>query len=467
MARVRLHEHFGAWKKKEKEDFKSFMEFYYPNKKKLMPGIDFIIKQKSPKPDSFKPQKLKAKVYTNPISRINDILTEILNYVEEYIFHLYKATDNKWSRNKALLNYYFDKEIGISQIKKWRNNEVILKENSSLEMLNEQVQFLQVLYYHDKAGEKENQRDKVFQLLIEKQRILDSCHKLELSLESFSRANSMVDLDIYEITPNSYADLLHIPLVKAYDLLIKAFKQKLPNVAQETETYITGQLALFDDLQKDRFLDRIRNLYSYFSRENLIPAEEGSKKLLSYYQQKEKYNRLILDGVLPSQTFNNIINLAANQGKINWGESFINKYKTKLKKGIKVEATSIAQAELKFAEGKYEDIPELIRSKCKNLILELRRRSILLNSCIEGELDHELDPEMEIKALKANVEYHYKKQNLSQSVTLGFINYLILLDKLIKQETAKSDILEFADKNKTLFFRSWLNKKIQSYQPFF
>ena len=452
--------------KSELRAFSKYLSNIYSNTHVLFRLLEQIRKQYP----SFEPKKMEAeqiflKVYPGKPFNNKLLLTEVSklrNELKRFLIWKYQD-DFEYESDYILLQLY--KRYGL--------NEHVEKKLIDMKRINEEqpekdlwhwqrkMQLEHEHYYYISNRRISNKAVQIHKAMND----LDSFYalaKLQYSAEYFNRKNLLqekiselpLNENIHKIEWDS-SFLLH----HSYQLALSMIKDRDEASFQSLKTIMTEQIECFHESDRLIFI-------SYLVNHMADGLKKGNLDLIApafeWYQQGIKYEVFLKDGYFEYTHFENIFNIASALKAYNWLEDFLKKWGDFLEPNIRENTLSISRAFVSFNKKEFEMTLKLLKNLSISPINDIAQKvkyNLLLIAA-----NFEINPEGELIRSKYEAfEKNVKNDSLmSETMKKGVLNFIKIIRKLTSRKVDKSKIERLMKDFEVLYFRVWLNEKIEA-----
>lgn len=188
-------------------------------------------------------------------------------------------------------------------------------------------------------------------------------------------------------------------------------------------------------------------------------------ELLSLYQFAIKNDLLLENGVLSPWEFKNIVTVALRTKELQWGEKFIEGYKSKLPKEERQNAYTFNIARLHFYKKNYDKVLQLLQDvKYNDIFYQLDSKTTLLKTYYEtGE-------EMPLLSLKDSFRVLLSRKRLiTPQQRANYNNLLKYSIKLFRADVRNKKAMQALrleiEHTANIADKSWLMEKVEELTP--
>ncbi|MBK8967063.1 MAG: hypothetical protein IPM36_10350 [Lewinellaceae bacterium] len=249
------------------------------------------------------------------------------------------------------------------------------------------------------------------------------------------------------------------PLLQLYQLLANLIESNSADDFIRMEAALAAHAAQIDPAELDEILLYLFNYASAKVRVGESPADWKRTHQLNLLAIK--HGVFFQKGVLPGAQFLNIVNAASKAREFPWAENFIQKFRGRLPVDSRKHTVLVAKAIVNNETGNFDAVVKsLENTHMKDIHLYIRSKALLLLSYYELKTDTE-----KIFDLCANFELYLRRHRKElEKAVQGTHNFVRIYKMLVGQRTAKTKIRAQIDQTELLYFRSWLNEKLQHYE---
>ncbi|KAA3632653.1 MAG: hypothetical protein DWQ02_14395 [Bacteroidetes bacterium] len=309
----------------------------------------------------------------------------------------------------------------------------------------------------------------------------------KLTIESHSLDNCMKQLDLFYATAKlKYAsedlnrkNLLQTPtksfnndialeiannnpeehLLNLYSLLFKF------NTNQSLQLFKKIKQLLICESEKIDLDDRA-DILSYLINYTSSKIKGGHHVYVQEAFDLNKYGLekgiLQKDGFISPSIFHNIINLGCWLGKFGWVEAFLDNHKRFLKDEHKVDAVSLAKANIAFEKSEYNEVIHLLRAiEFSDIHFALRCKTLILRAYYEQNQSEHL-----ILSFCESFT-RFIKRNIKGQTAEASLNFLRIIKKLTRQKKSKNSLHTEILNTQLVLFKPWLLEKVKNYKQKF
>ena len=227
------------------------------------------------------------------------------------------------------------------------------------------------------------------------------------------------------------------------------------------EKYYTLRDLIYENYHKVEKLEQpfyFAFLSNYISIHLKKGQRDMSREIFNLFDFKIKEGIILEGKYIPPAVFTNHIHLGWQLIGIDFAQTCIDRYQQYLNPKNKKEALCIANAEINFAKGNYEEaFDALAVTNFPSGILNLQARLLLLKLHYELERDDAY--------VEASQRYSNRANNLSEHNKKSLQNTLKYMRQLRCPNTEKNELIRQIKSTEFLFNRSWLLQKAEERQP--
>lgn len=252
---------------------------------------------------------------------------------------------------------------------------------------------------------------------------------------------------------NKYASS---PLIYAYFLAFSMIE------SGTNEDYLSLKHWIKQNDARLRFGD-LQNLYNYLQNHCVSQINRGNQdfhlELFEMYTSQLSKELIFEDGFLHELHYKNIVSVAIRVGKMDWVESFIENFKSKLKPSIAEDAYRLNLASVYYAQNEPGKVLELLlQINTNETVYALEARTLLLRSYFDmGET------EALISLCDSFRQLVQRNKLLSDSRKKGYLNFLKFAKRLGKIKDSK----DYRDAKKSEQALLQLELEVRSCDPVF
>lgn len=249
------------------------------------------------------------------------------------------------------------------------------------------------------------------------------------------------------------------PLLQLYRLLAKLIESDNADDFIRMEAALAAHAAQIDPAELDEILLYLFNYASAKVRVGESP--EDWKRIHQLNLLAIKHGVFLQKGVLPGAQLLNIVNAASRAREFSWAENFIQKFRSRLPADSRKHTVLVAKAIVNNETGNFSAVVKSLENvDMKDIHLYIRSKALLLLSYFELGIDTE-----KIFDLCANFELYLRRhRNELPKAVQGTHNFVRIYKMLVGQRAAEAKIRVQIDQTELLYFRSWLNEKLQHYE---
>ena len=207
----------------------------------------------------------------------------------------------------------------------------------------------------------------------------------------------------------------------------------------------------------------IRDIYLLAINYCIKKLNQGEKSFIQrafdFYRSALEGGILLENGFLSHFTYNNILILGLNLKKIEWTETFLNKWKSYLPERERENTFRYNLAIFYFRTHKYEKVMDLLQSvRFKEVLYNLDARRMLLRIYYERKEWDALD-----SLLDTFRAYLYRQQNIGYHRT-NYLNLVKLVRKMISggvhDSESRKKLRKEIDRTQALVEKDWLLEQL-------
>lgn len=246
-------------------------------------------------------------------------------------------------------------------------------------------------------------------------------------------------------------NLLSNPVVYGF---YKAFRVSSPQAVKAD--YLELKQLLLDREVEQYSLQELDYLLAIAIGYSTIEANKGNFSILIDLLDFYKFGlEKGLFGDMNHHTFKNIVNIGLSNRKLDWVDSFIQKYGERIDDKHRVHMVNMSKANLAYFRGEYHEALELIRQTSFNDIFhKINTRIIVLKSLYNLKEWSVL--QSQVKAFEVFIRRHVEigyKQEL-------YLNFILILRRILNlnpyDETAKTELQQQLKEQVNIGQKKWL-----------
>jgi len=291
---------------------------------------------------------------------------------------------------------------------------------------------------HDLHFYQNNTRSKAdVKNLVASQKNLDTYYtlsKLKLACELKVRQNTFIhSIDIpllNEIIEFSEASEISNDLYALYSLAIKNLESTNDNESFETfkDLYFRNLSVLSEREQLSLFLI-ILNINGMLLNKGKTQNFSGQ---LDLYKKAINEKIIIVNNRITSESFTNIVMLAAQLKEFKWAENFIKSYKKYLDPYYQERTIAYSKGYIAYRKGDYEDaIETLWNCKFNQLPFDIRTKSIIVRALFEQFSNNPDKYDFCWVQIQTIERYIRRKKDLTTVKSEAYLNFIKTTKKLI------------------------------------
>jgi hypothetical protein len=461
--------HLNTLKPREVRKFGIYLHATFPNSKMLLKSYNYYIKfynKKKPSPEfpiAYKSIYGKSPTSKNDITNLQNNLSDLFLKLKDYMIQL-KVLETKFEKEFLWLKILEERGLAHQNklhLDKLKNNE------EDIQNIWASVELLAVYHYEFFRNDFQKHNPQINSLqkgLVSLEEFYKSM-KLKFAAEIINRKQLLPnqhfnpDLDVFisdlekinmkELSKNS----------KLYFTLSQFLKGRNQKSYQALKIYLINN---HSNLHNDEKLTTIIYMINYLAEKIKEGDSKMMKEAFEIYQFGITNKVFISNGKMPTIPFYNIVNTACFFKKYDWARAFIKNYKKYISSEIRDEIFSVATIMILFKEKRLKEILPIYKEiKFTNPLSKISGTIYYLMSIYEiGDFDNLYTPhDTFTKYLKTNkaIGKINKEAALSFNTILGYF---------IRQRFSKKQIKDEIENKKLLFFRTWLNNQLNSYQQY-
>ncbi len=339
-------------------------------------------------------------------------------------------------QTKIDVNYYLKQFILNKRIYFHSHSQ---KFSTTIEKLEQQTQALDLFYFTSKLNAQLVLLNRGGVIMQEKRNLL-----FVDEIQQFLKKDTQ------------FEDIL---LLKIYDFFINSLSF---TYYYNKEEYLNLKKLIFDNISQ--FSDFERNdiiilLLQYTLRLYSLGDESFLKEQFEVYQFAIKYKILYKHGYFMPFGFYNIVQVACELGELDWTDNFIKKYINDVYIEERKNIENSARAYWSCSIGEYDDTLVYLREidYKKNYYYDIVVKTLTIRVFFEQNesvllMDY-------INTFYAFVRRHTQ---MSEELKERLSSYARFVKALNTKKVSKNNLLEQLAKEKNIYFRTWLFKKINS-----
>lgn len=197
-------------------------------------------------------------------------------------------------------------------------------------------------------------------------------------------------------------------------------------------------------------------LINYTARKIREGKDEYYQEAFSLYKISLKHQLIIVDGHIEPAQFSNIVNIACHAEQYVWAEDFVKKWESALHQMHKTGIVKLAQARIWLETQQYQKVEKIVETYHPTEVLySIQLRMIKL--ILYFETNH--SPKWLLSQSFTFKKYLRDHKKLNSSFTAGWINFLTIFDKIVRQRSKKEIQKSIVDYS-VLVNKKWLLKKV-------
>jgi hypothetical protein len=221
---------------------------------------------------------------------------------------------------------------------------------------------------------------------------------------------------------------------------------------------IHKNLGLFPQQEAKHIFDAALN---YCVRKVNKGNKKFSKELLNIYNEGLEKEVLLINGEITPTSFRNICIIGLRQGDIEWVESFINEYSTKINQKYRDNAVKFNRARVSLFKKDYSGLIDMLNEvEFDDLVYTLDSKLMLIIAFYElGNKD------LVTSSVNAFKIFLVRHKNIPDQYKLIFGTFNSYVEKIIKAEYSKKKLeklREDLEKDKSVASKNWLMEKINN-----
>lgn len=456
----------GGITKQELRTFEKHLKCYHGNFKIAIALFDYL-KVLHPKMDDPKIQKTRVleKISLldsqNPGKQILNEASRLYKWLEDFL--LYERIKERGNpiRERMLAEIFKEKQL---------YHLFHLKVNRALSIYEEEVPrnnweilealYLQHLLYYSQLPEGLIIRDQEFlRSIIGKLDLFYTSAKLQYGCEMINRTNLLRESSsiwLWQAIKEDQDDTFGAKgvLLKGFRLAANVLERQQLEDYQALKSFYIDHHHLFSPE-----VQQILNGYlvNYAAKRIKQSDLDWVDEVFKWYDFGMASRLFFEHGLISSTRFINMVNVGCAQGKLQWAEGFIEEWHHYLPSEHGEVTRLVAQALVKFERGQFGDVLRILTNcKNKNPFLELRIRTLQLMSFVEeGE-----DVNFILDYCKNFQAYLRRNEIVSKDTIKGFLNFSIVLSKMLRKTGQEKQILAEVNSLKPIFCKRWLTGQL-------
>lgn len=288
--------------------------------------------------------------------------------------------------------------------------------------------------------------------------------RLRLATELLNRQKilSATPTDLAKVPDNALpAPSLNNPLIALYQQVYQLEKEQEEKVYFSLKTHFFELLELqslsIDD-QYFVFLHLINFTSSQIKRGHSVFLQEA----FDIYQKGMQYQFLVQGMFFTPTNFSNIVNIACRLQRFEWATYFIQAYQIHLPTNVRESATQISFAMIHFEQGEFEKTLEHLQNLAyADTFYELRARALRLRCYLELKESISLI----LHYCRSFEQFIRRNRRIKGNNAAASFHFIQLIKYLVRRKIKKEEIQAYLDQAQPLFFKTWLQEKINMYKP--
>ena len=382
---------------------------------------------------------------------------ELLQKVESYLAIVSLKNDTAYQQY-LLLKFYSNHQLFSfyeSTKHKIEKTESVLFSSSIVQATNLYKESHYVTLIEDKTRASEN-------YILPYSEALDVYYILQ-KLKLICHALNEQHFTTYTSLPAYTNEILQID-TKQYNILIQfyyAVAKLLQDITNEDAYY-----TLKKSIQKNATIaqEDLKTIIQYLINFSVIKINKGNSNFIQELFEWYKHHDVVIEETqISAVRFRNIINIAIRLKEYNYAFHYIEKNGIKLPKELQESTIDFNKAKLFYAQKKYDDVIDILKTKQYNdIIFNLSAKVLMVQSFYEKKEFQFLESFLE--SFRIFVLRNKEMNTASKKIHQDFIK---VIHRLMKMEYAnKKEIETFKNKieaNVSLPDKAWILEKLDAY----
>lgn len=467
---------YQALEKKDRHAFLHFLKCFYSTQKIALRAIQFIEDQLSMgrelNMEKLFSHSFEQERFDNQFAKkkyISNLFSDLKIYVQEFI--VWKEMKSQPEKSSKIMVQWLQRN-GLNAIERKVVKNVSKTfesyEHSSFLELISALEFQHYLYVNAPENTLPSSKDTLLKNIIDLRELFNVVSKIIYLCEYLSNLKVLGDMhepyyndvdinNLYEII-NTWSESNET--IRIYSMILRMLTQNDINAYLDLKSQVLN-LNLENKSNLNAAINFCQNFAAGLLREARTPEDSLTYKLdlFNLYRVGLKKNALLSNGIMPHQTFQNIVNLGCALNRIEWVQEFVRDWGGFLaSNGLdNNEIIKLAQSRIQFTLKNYEKALDLIPYGISAPAYQIQSR-ILEIMCF-----YELKSELLDYKIEAFSLYLYRlKRSQSQLVVSAknFLKIIRITSNTSSREGSKMHLLSKLDKSAPIVFQDWLREKI-------
>lgn len=250
------------------------------------------------------------------------------------------------------------------------------------------------------------------------------------------------------------------PLIALYQQVYQLEKE------QEEKVYFPLKKQFFELLEA-KFLSIDDQYFVFLHLINFTSAQikRGRSNFLQEafdIYQKGMQHQFLVEGMYFTPTnFSNIVNIACRLKRFQWATYFIQAYQIHLPLNVRESATQISFAMIHFEQAEFEKtLEQLQHLEYADTFYDLRARALRLRCYLELKESTSLI----LHYCRSFEQFIRRNRRIKGNNAEASFHFIQLIKDIARQKAKKEELQAYIDTAQPLFFKTWLQEKINAYK---
>ena len=173
-------------------------------------------------------------------------------------------------------------------------------------------------------------------------------------------------------------------------------------------------------------------------------------------------HQFLVEGMYFTPTnFSNIVNIACRLKRFQWATYFIQAYQIHLPLNVRESATQISFAMIHFEQAEFEKtLEQLQHLEYADTFYDLRARALRLRCYLELKESTSLI----LHYCRSFEQFIRRNRRIKGNNAEASFHFIQLIKDIARQKAKKEELQAYLDTAQPLFFKTWLQEKINAYK---